>query len=49
MVYRMNEGYNGWGAPTSVLSNRGFWINVKKCLYDGVIVQMALNGAEVWV
>ena len=42
----MNEGYRAWGALKSVLSNRGLGIKVKKCLYAGVIVLMALYGAE---
>ena len=25
-----------------------FWINTKKCLYEGVVVPMALYGAEAW-
>ena len=40
LVHRMNEGYRAWGALKSVLSNRGLWINAKKCLYEGVIVPM---------
>ena len=32
----------------SVLSNRGLGIMAKKCLYEGVIVPTALNGAEAW-
>ena len=32
----------------SVLSNRGLGIMAKKCLYEGVIVPMALYGAEGW-
>ena len=32
----------------SVLSNRGFGIKAKKCLYEGVIVPTALYGAEAW-
>ena len=46
MVHRMNEGYRTWGALKSVLSNRGLGIKAKKCLYEGVIVPMALHGAE---
>ena len=42
VVYRMNEGCRSWGALKSVLSNRGFGIKAKKCLYEGVIVQTAL-------
>ena len=44
----MNEGYRAWGALKNVLSNRGFGIKTKKCLYDGVIVSTALYGAEEW-
>ena len=32
----------------SVLSNRGLWIKAKKCLYEKVIVPMALYGPEAW-
>ena len=48
VVHRMNEGYRAWGALKSVLSNRGLGIKTKKCLYEGVIVPTALNGAEAW-
>ena len=48
VVYRMNEGYRAWGVLKSVLSNRGLGIKAKKCLYKGVIVPMALYGAEAW-
>ena len=34
----MNDGDKVWGALKSVLSNRGLGINVKKCLYDGIIL-----------
>ena len=46
MVLRMNKGYIAWGA-LSLLSNRRFWINAKKCQYEGVIVPRALYGPEV--
>ena len=29
-------------------NNRGLGINVKKCLYEGVFVPMALYGVGVW-
>ena len=48
VVHRMNEGYRAWGELKSVLSNRGLGIKAKKCLYEGVIVPMALYGAEAW-
>ena len=48
VVHKMNEGYRAWEAPKSVLNNRGLGINAKKCLYEEVIVQTALYGAEAW-
>ena len=48
VVHRMNEGYRAHGAMKSVLSNRGLGIKAKKCLYERVIVLMALYGAEAW-
>ena len=42
------RGYRAWGALKSFLSNRGFGIKSKKCLYEGVVVPMALYGAEAW-
>ena len=44
----MNEGYRAWGAPKSILSNKGLEIKAKRCLYEGVIVPTALYGAEAW-
>ena len=44
----MNEGYRACGALNSVPSNRGLGIKAKKCLDEGVIVPMALYGAEAW-
>ena len=48
MWYTINEGYNAKVELKSMLSNRGLWINVKKCQYEGVIVPKVLNGAEAW-
>ena len=48
VVHRINEGYRAWGALKSVQSNRGMGMKAKKCLYEGVIVPMALYGAEAW-
>ena len=48
VVHRMNEGYRERGALKSVLSNRGFGIKAKKCLYEGVIVPKAFCGAGAW-
>ena len=36
------------GSAESVLNNRGLGINLKKCLYEGVIVPMVLYGAKAW-
>ena len=41
VVHGMNEGYKTLGAIKSVLNNRGLRINVKKCLYEGIIVPTA--------
>ena len=46
---RMNEGYRAWGALKSARTNRGLGIKAKKCLHEGVIVPMALYGAEARV
>ena len=46
VVHRMNEGYRAREALKSVLSYRGLGIKGKKCLYDVVIVPMALYGTE---
>ena len=46
VVHRMNERYRAWRALKSVLTNRGLGIKAKKCLYERVIVQTALYGAE---
>ena len=48
VVQRINEDCRAWGALKSMLSNRGLWTNVKKCLYEGVIVRTAMYGAEAW-
>ena len=47
LVHRMNEGYRACVVLKSVLNNRVFWGNVKKCLYEGVIVPTALYGHVV--
>ena len=48
LVLKMNEGSRASGALKIVLSNRGFGIKAKKCLYEGVIVLTALYGVEAW-
>ena len=42
------RGIERRGALRSVLSYRGLGIKAKKCLYERVIVPMALYGAEAW-
>ena len=44
----MNQGYRAWGALKSVLSNGGLVIKAKQCIYERVMVSMALHGAEAW-
>ena len=36
------------GSTEKLLSNRGLGIKANKCLCEGVIVPMALYGAEAW-
>ena len=49
LVHRRKEWYRAWGAPKSVLNNRGYiGKKAKKCLYERVIVPTALHGAEAW-
>ena len=48
MVHRLNEEYRAWRALKSVLKNRGLGIKAMKCLYEGVIVLMALYESEAW-
>ena len=40
--------YRPWGALKSVMSYKGLGIKAKECLYEGVIVPMALCRAEAW-
>ena len=47
VTHIMNEGFRAWGALNHVLSSKGLCIKAKKCLYEGVIVPMALV-AEAW-
>ena len=44
----MNVGYKACGTLKTMLNDKGLGINGKKCLYEGVIVPMALFGAEAW-
>ena len=42
------QGVFNMGSAEKLLSDRGQGIKTKKCLYEGVIVPMALYGPEVW-
>ena len=44
----MNAGYRAWGVLKNVLRNRGLGLKAKKRLYEGVIAQTLLYGAEAW-
>ena len=46
VVHRMNAGYRAMRALKSVPSNSDLATKAKKCLYERVIVQTALYGAE---
>ena len=49
VAHLMNEGHRAWRrALKRVLSKRGMGIKAKKCLYEGIILPMALYGAEAW-
>ena len=48
-IHGMKNGrYKAWGVLKWVESNKGFGINGKKCLFEGVIVPVALYGPEEW-
>ena len=44
---RTNEWYRAWRALKSVLSNIGFEIQSKKCLYEGVIVNGVVRSRDM--
>ena len=44
----MNEGCKALGALKGVMKNRGLAMNVKKVLYEKVVVLTVLYGAESW-
>ena len=47
-VYRINEGQKVVGAVNKVFKSRNVGLNVKKCMYERVVVPTALYGAETW-
>ena len=46
--HRVNEACKVWGGMKAVFKVRQLGMNVKRRLYEGVIVPMALYGAETW-
>ena len=46
--YRINEGQKVLGAVNRVFKSRNVGLNVKKCVYERVIVLTVLYGAETW-
>jgi len=46
--YRVNEASKAWGGMKAVFKARQLGMNVKRRLYEGVIVPTALYGAETW-
>ena len=48
VVYRIIEGQKELGAVNRVLKSRNVGLNVKKCVYETVIVPTVLYGAETW-
>ena len=46
--HRVNEGCKVLGALKGVMKNRGLGMNVKKVLYEKVVVPTAMYGSESW-
>ena len=46
MGHQMNEGYDAWVALKSVPYNIGLGTNMKKCLYEEVLVPRGFYGSE---
>ena len=46
--HRVNEGCNVLGALKEVMKNRGLGINVKKVLYEKLVVPTVMYGSESW-
>ena len=44
----MNEGCKVFGALKGVMKNRGLGMNVKKVLYEKVVVPTVMYGSELW-
>ena len=46
--HRVNEGCKVFGAVKGVMKNRGLGMNVKRVLYEKVVVPTVMYGSEVW-
>ena len=46
--HRVNEGCKVLGALKGVMKNRGMGMNVKKVLYEKVVVPTVMYGSESW-
>ena len=46
--HRMNEGCKVLGALKGVMKNTGQGMNVKKVLYEKVVVPTVMSGSESW-
>ena len=48
MCHRVKEGWKALGAMKGVMKCRGLGMNVKKVLYEKVIVLTVTYGSECW-
>ena len=48
MRHRVNGGCKVLGALKGVMKNRGLGMNVKKVLYEKVVVPTVMHGSESW-
>ena len=48
VCHRVNEGCKVLGTMKGIMKNRGLSINVKRVLYEKVIVPIATYGSECW-
>ena len=48
-IYRINEGQKVLGAVNRVFKSWNVGLNVKKCVYERVIMPTVLYGTETWV
>ena len=48
VCHRVNEGCKELGALKVVMKNRGLGMNVKKVLYEKVVVPTVIYGSESW-